>query len=213
VSAECVWRLEDLLDRSAEPYDPLDPLVCCEASPDPLVSEGRQPRPVAPGQPVRYDDDYRREGICHLCMCFEPRPGWRQVKVTDRRTTQDVAHWMSDRVAIHVPKAAVISVVLAHLNTHIPAAWYAPFPPAEACRIWRKLDVHDTPKHGSWLKMAEIGCAMVVTQGVDRRLGNQETIRREIAAWEARRNAAKATVDWRFPTTKARRILKHIYPL
>jgi DDE superfamily endonuclease len=146
-------------------------------------------------------------------MFFEPLHGWRHIKVTDRRTTQDFAHCMKDLVDLHVPKAAVISVVLDNLNTHTPGAWYATFPPAEACRILRKLDFHDTPKHGSWLNMAEIEFAMVVTQCLDRRLGNQETVRGEIAAWEARRNAAKATVDWRFTTTKARRKLKRIYPL
>jgi hypothetical protein len=146
-------------------------------------------------------------------LVFEPLQGWRHVKVTDRRTAQDFAHCMQDLVDVHFPQAAVISVVLDNLNTHTPAALYATFPPAEACRILRKLDFHYTPKHGSWLKMAEIEFAMVATQCLDRRLGNQATVRREIAAWEARRNAAKATVDWRFTTTKARRKLKHIYPL
>jgi hypothetical protein len=120
---------------------------------------------------------------------------------------------MKDLVDIHCPQATVVGVVLDHLNTHTPTALYATFPPAEACRMLRKLDVHYTPKHGSWLNMAEIAFAMGATQCLDRRLGNQETVRREIAAWEARRNAAKATVDWRFTTTKARRKLKHIYPL
>jgi hypothetical protein len=205
--------MEDILDLYTEAYDPLYPLVCFDESPYQLVSEVRQPLPVAPGQPVRYDYEYRREGTCNLFMFFEPLQGWRHVKVTDRRTTQDFAHCMRDLVDIHFPKAAVISVVLDNLNTHTPAALYVTFPPAEACRILRKLDFHYTPKHGSWLNMAEIEFAMVVTQCLDRRLGNQETVRREIAAWAARRNAAKATVDWRFTTTKARRKLKHIYPL
>jgi hypothetical protein len=205
--------MEDILDLYAELYDPLDPVVCFDESPYQLVSEVRQPLPVAPGQPMRYDDEYRREGPCNLFMCFEPLQGWRQIKVTDRRTTQDLAHGMKDLVDIHFPKAAVISVVLDNLNTHTPGALYATFPPAEACRILRKLDFHYTPKHGSWLNMAAIEFAMVVTQCLDRRLGNQETVRGEIAAWEARRNAAKATVDWRFTTTKARRKLKCIYPL
>jgi hypothetical protein len=205
--------MEDILDLYAEPYDPHYPLVCFDESPYQLVSEVRQPLPVAPGHPLRYDYEYRREGTCNLFLFFEPLQGWRHVKVTDRRTAQDFAHCMQDLVDVHFPRADVISVVLDNLNTHTPVALYATFPPAEACRILRKLDFHYTPKHGSWLNMAEIEFAVVATQCLDRRLGNQATVRREIAAWEAWRNAAKATVDWRFTTTKARRKLKHIYPL
>jgi len=205
--------MEAILDLYAESYDPLYPLVCFDESPYQLVSEVRQPLPVAPGHPVRYDYEYRREGTCNLFMFFEPLQGWRHVKVTDRRTTQDFAHCMRDLVDLHFPQAAVISVVLDNLNTHTPAALYATFPPAEAWRILRKLEFHYTPKHGSWLNMAEIEFAVVATQCLDRRLGAQETVRRAITAWEIRRNAAKATVDWRFTTTKARRKLKHIYPL
>jgi hypothetical protein len=205
--------MEAILDLYAEPYDPRYPLVCFDESPYQLLSEGRQPLPAAPGQPARYDDAYRREGTCHLFMCFEPLQGWRHVKITDRRTTQDCAHCMRDLVDIHFPKAAVISVVVDNLNTHTPAALYATFPPAEAWRIIRKLDFHYTPTHGSWLNMAEIEFAVVATQCLDRRLAHQEAVGRTITAWQIRRNAAKATVDWRFTTTKARRKLKHIYPL
>jgi hypothetical protein len=205
--------MEAILDLYAEPYDPRYPLVCFDESPYQLLSEGRQPLPAAPGQPARYDDAYRREGTCHLFMCFEPLQGWRHVKITDRRTTQDCAHCMRDLVDIHFPKAAGISVVVDNLNTHTPAALYATFPPAEAWRIIRKLDFHYTPTHGSWLNMAEIEFAVVATQCLDRRLAHQEAVGRTITAWQIRRNAAKATVDWRFTTTKARRKLKHIYPL
>jgi DDE superfamily endonuclease len=213
VSAEFVWRMEDILDLYMELYDPQYPLVCFDESPYQLVREVRQPLPAAPGQPERYDYAYRREGTCNLLMFFEPLQGWRHVKVTARRTAQDVAHCMKDWVDIHFPTAAVVSVVLDNLNTHPPAALYATFPPAEACRMLRKLDFHDTPKHGSGLNMAEIEFAVVSTQCLDRRLGDQETVRRVIAAWQTRRNAEKATVDWRFTTAKARRKLKHIYPL
>jgi DDE superfamily endonuclease len=205
--------MEDILDLYAEPYDPQYPWVCFDESPYQLVSEVRQPLSVTPGQPARYDYEYRREGTCNLFMVFEPLQGWRHVKVTDRRTTQDFAHCMKDLVDSHFPKAALISVVLDNLNTHTPAALYATFPPAEACRLLRKLDFHYTPKHGSWLNMAEIEFAVVSTQCLNRRLGDQETVSRAVAAWETRRNAAKATVDWRFTTTKARRKLKHIYPV
>jgi hypothetical protein len=213
VSAEFVWRMEDILDLDAEPYDRQYPLVCFDEKLYQLISEVRQPLPVAPGHPVRYDYEYRREGTCNLFMYFEPLRGWRHIKVTDRRTAQDFAHGMQDLVDVHFPEATVISVVLDNLNTHTPAALYATFAPAEARRILRKLDFHYTPKHGSWLNQAEIEFAVVSTQCLDRRLRNPEMVHRTIAAWEAGRNALKATVDWRFTTAKARRKLKQIYPL
>jgi DDE superfamily endonuclease len=205
--------MEDILDLYAEPYDPQYPVVCFDESPDQWVSAVRPPLPGRPGQPARYDYEYRREGTCNLFMCFEPLQGWRHVKVTARRTTQDLAHCMQDLVEVHFPQATVISVVLDNLNTHTPAALYATCPPAEACRIARKLDFHDTPKHGSWLNMAAIEFAVVSTQCLGQRLGDQATVRHVVAAWETQRNAAKATVDWRFTTAKARRKLRHIYPL
>jgi DDE superfamily endonuclease len=156
--------MEDILDLYAEPYDPPYPVVCFDESPYQLVSEVCPPWPSRPGQPARYDYEYRREGTCNLFMCFEPLQGWRHVKVTARRTTQDFAQCMQDLVDVHFPQATVISVVLDNLNTHTPAALYATFPPAEACRILRKLDFHYTPKHGSWLNMAEIEFAVVSTQ-------------------------------------------------
>jgi DDE superfamily endonuclease len=205
--------MEDVLDLYAEPSDPRYPVVCFDESPYQFISEVRHPLPVCPGQPARYDYEYRREGTCNLFMFFEPLQGWRHVKVTDRRTAQDFAHCMQDLVDVHFPQATVISVVLDNLNTHTPAALYATFPPAEAWRILRKLDFHYTPKHGSWLNMAEIEFAVVSTQCLDRRLGAQETVRRAVAAWERARHEQKATVDWRFTTAQARRKLKHIYPL
>lgn len=205
--------MEDVLDLYAEPYDPQYPVVCFDESPYQLISEVREPLPAMPGHPVRYDYEYRREGSCNLFMFLEPLQGWRHVEVTDRRTAQDFAYCMQDLVDRHFPQATVISVVLDNLNTHTPAALYATFPPAEACRILRKLDFRYTPKHGSWLNMAEIEFAVVSTQCLGRRLRDQETVRRAVAAWETRRNAAKASIDWRFTTAKARRKLKHIYPL
>jgi DDE superfamily endonuclease len=213
VSAEFVWRMEDSLDLYAEPYDPQDPLVCFDESPYQMVSEVCQPLPVRPGQPRRYEYEYRREGTCNMLMFCEPLQGWRHVKVTDRRTAQAFAYCMKDLVDIHFPQATVSSVVLDNLNTHTPAALYATCPPAEACRILRKLGFRYTPKHGRWLNMAEIEFAVVSTQCLDRRLGDQETVRREIVAWETRRHEQRATADWRFTTAKARRKLKCIYPL
>ena len=205
--------MEDLLDLSTAPYDAQYPLVCFDESLYQLVSEVRQPLPVPPGRPVRYDYEDRREGTCNLLLFFEPLRGWRHVKVTDRRTAQDFADGMKDLVDVHFPQAAVVSVVLDHLNPHTPAALYATFAPAAACRSLRKLDFHYTPTHGSWLNMAEIEVAVASTHCLDRRLGKQEVVRHELAAWERRRNAAKATVNWRFTTAKARRKLKHVYPL
>jgi hypothetical protein len=202
-----------VLELYAEPYDPQYPVVCFAERPDQCISAVRHPVPVRPGPPARYDDEYRREGTCNLLMCFAPWQGWRHVKVTERRTAQDFAYGRQDLVDRHCAQATVSSVVLDHLHTQTPAALSATFPPAEAGRILRKLDFHDTPKHGRWLKMAAIEFAVVSTQGLDRRLEDQETVHRAVAAWETPRNAAKTTVDWRFTTAKARRKLKHIYPL
>jgi DDE superfamily endonuclease len=156
--------MADLLDLSAEPYDQRYPLVCFDEQRYQRVSETRQALPVRPGQPRRYDYEYRREGTCNLFRCFEPLRGWRHVEVTGRRTAHDFAACMKDLVDVHFPEATVIRVVLDNLNTHTPAALYATVRPAEACRILRKLDLHDTPKHGSWLNRAEIALAVLSTQ-------------------------------------------------
>jgi hypothetical protein len=212
VSAEFVWRMAELLGLYAEPYDPQYPVICVDESPYQLVSEARQPLPMVPGQLLRYDYEYRREGTCNLFMLFQPLQGWRHVKVTDRRTAKDFAYCMQELVDVHFPKAAVISVVLDNLNTHTPAALYEAFPPAEARRLLRKLDWRYTPKHGSWLNMAEIEFAVVSKQGLDQRLPTQERVRRTTTAWETQRNAVQATVNWRFTIAKARRKLKRLYP-
>jgi transposase len=212
VSPEFVWRMAELLGLYAEPYDPQYPVICVDESPYQLVSEARQPLPMVPGQLLRYDDEYRREGTCNLFMLFQPLQGWRHVKVTDRRTAKDFAYCMQELVDVHFPKAAVISVVLDNLNTHTPAALYEAFPPAEARRLLRKLDWRYTPKHGSWLNMAEIEFAVVSKQGLDQRLPTQERVRRTTTAWETQRNAVQATVNWRFTIAKARRKLKRLYP-
>jgi hypothetical protein len=205
--------MEDILDLYTEPYDRRYPLVCFDEKLYQMVSETRQALPVRPGQPRRYDYEYRREGTCNLFMCFEPRRGWRHVEVTDRRTAQDFAVCMKELVDVHFPEADVSSVVLDNLNTHTPAALYTTFRPAEARRIVRKLDFHYTPQHGSWLNMAEIELAVLSTQCLAPRLGDQAAVHRTIAAWEQDRNAAQAPVNWQFTTAKARRKLKRLYPL
>jgi hypothetical protein len=204
--------MEDILDLYAEPYKPRYPVVCFDESPYQLVSEVRQPLPMSPGQPRRYDYEYRREGTCNLFMFFQPLQGWRHVKVTDRRTAQDFAHCMKDLVDVHFPEATLISVVMDNLNTHTPAALYEAFTPADARRILRKLDLRYTPKHGSWLNMAEIEFAVLSTQSLDQRLPSQAAVRRTVALWETRRNAEQIKVNWRFTLSKARRTLKRLYP-
>jgi hypothetical protein len=204
--------MEDLLELYAEPYDALYPVVCFDESPYQLVSETRQPLPLAPGRSARYDYEYRREGTCNLFMFFQPLAGWRHVEVTERRTAQDFARCMKALVDEYFPQAELISVVLDNLNTHTPAALYETFPPAEARRIVRKLDFRYTPTHASWLNMAELELAVVDGQCLDRRLSTLALVRREVGAWKAARNAAKATVQWRFTVAKARKKLYHLYP-
>jgi hypothetical protein len=204
--------MEDILDLYAEPYDRRYPVVCFDESPYQLVSEVRPALPVAPGRPARDDYEYRREGTCNLFIFCQPLAGWRHVEVTDRRTARDFAQCMKALVDLHFPKAGLISVVLDNLNTHTPAALYEAFPPAEARRILRKLDLRYTPKHGSWLNMAEIEFAVLANQCLDRRLPNQDLVRQEVGMWEAGRNAAKATIQWQFTIAKARTKLRRLYP-
>lgn len=203
--------MEEILDLYAEPYDPLYPVVCFDESPYQLISEVRQPQPPAPGYPGRYDYEDRREGTCHLCMFFQPLAGGRHVEVTERRTARDFASWMKALVDEHFPQAELISVVLDNLNTHTPAALYETFSPAEARRIVRQLDFRYTPKHGSWLNMAELELAVLDGQCLGRRLPNLGMVQREVVAWETARNAAKATVQWQFTVAKARTKLRHLY--
>jgi hypothetical protein len=204
--------MEDVLDLYEEPYDPAYPVVCFDESPYQLISETRQVLPPEPGQPTRIDYEYRREGTCNLFLFFEPANSWRHVKVTDRRTAIDWADCMKDLVDIHFPDATLISVVQDNLNTHTPANLYAVFPPEEARRIISKLDFRYTPKHGSWLNMAECEFAVLQRQCLDTRLASAELVQARTAAWEVERNAAQATVQWRFTSPKARTKLKRLYP-
>jgi hypothetical protein len=212
VSSDFIWRMEDVLDLYAEPYDAQYPVVCFDESPYQLLSEVRPSLPVVPGHPGRDDSEYRRMGTCNLFMMVQPLAGWRHVEVTERRTAQDFAWCMKALVDEHFPQAQLISVVLDNLNTHSPAALYETFPPAEARRIGRMLDFRYTPKHGSWLNMAELELAVLDDQCLDRRLPDRASVCREIAAWEATRNIAKATIQWQFTVAKARTKLHHLYP-
>lgn len=204
--------MEDVLDLYAEEEDPKRPRVCFDEQSYQLISEVRVPIPAAPGQVERHDYEYKREGTCNLFMFVCPERGWRHVKVTERRTILDVAHCFKDLVDVHFPDAEVIRLVLDNLNTHTLSVLYEVFDASEARRIARKIEIHHTPKHGSWLNMAEIELAVLNGQCLDRRLGAITTVRGETAAWERDRNAEEATIDWRFTNDRARVKLDRLYP-
>jgi hypothetical protein len=177
-----------------------------------LTSETRHPLPACPGQPARYDSEYKREGTANLFLFVQPWRGWRHVNVTKQRTKQDFAQQMRLLVDQYFPTAERIRLVVDNLNTHTPAALYGVFPPNEARRMTRKLEFHYTPKHGSWLNMAECEFAVLAGQCLDRRIPNLETLREEIAAWQGQRNQHQAKIHWQFDTDAARVKLKRLYP-
>lgn len=204
--------MEDVLDVYQGTYNARHPLVCMDESSKQLLGEVRDPLAAAPGQVARYDSEYQRHGTQNLFVAFAPLQGWRDVQVTDRRTKQDWAHFMKQLVDDHFPDAERITVVLDNLNTHTIASLYATFAPAEARRIARKLDLHYTPKHGSWLNMAEIELSVLSRQCLNRRITDADTLKQEVAAWTRARNEHTTTVDWRFTTDDARTKLKRLYP-
>ena len=204
--------MEDILDVYHLPYDLDYPVVCFDESSKQLVAEKRIPVPAEPGQLERYDYEYKRNGVRNLFLFFSPLAAWRHVKVTKQRTHLEWAYCMKDLVDVHFPKAKRIRVIQDNLNTHNPAFLYQVFQPAEAKRIIDKLDFHFTPKHGSWLNMAETEFSVLSRQCLDRRIGDEETLIHEIDAWENNRNIAEATVDWQFTTEDARIKLKKLYP-
>ena len=211
-NAEFVWHMEDVLDVYVRPYDPRRPQVCLDETSRQLLDDVTPPQPVAPGQPARQDYEYVRGGVVNLFLVTEPLRGWRHVTVSDRRTRLDFAAVIKDLVDGRYPDAERIVLVLDNLNIHSPASLYEAFPPAEAKRLADKLEIHYTPKHGSWLNMAEIELSALGTQCLDRRLPDRASLEGEVAAWEARRNAAASTVDWRFTVADARIKLTHLYP-
>lgn len=204
--------MEDVLELYAEPYDPTRPRVCLDEVPVQLVSETRTPQPVAPGQPARIDYEYKREGTCNLFVFCQPEVGYRHVTVTDRRTAQDFAHQLKALVDEYYPDADIIRLVTDNLNIHTPASLYETFVPEEARRIAAKLEWHYTPKHASWLNQVEIEIGVLSRQCLHRRIPTKATLQQEVAAWEAQRNAAKATIEWRFTSDKARTKLSRVYP-
>jgi hypothetical protein len=205
--------MEDVLDIYATPYDPQRPQVCFDEHVVQLISEKRQPLPSKPGRPERYDYEYKREGTRNLFLFFQPLAGRRHVKVTEHRTKIDFAHCMQYLVDELCPEADCIVVVLDNLNTHTPAALYEAFDPAEAKRILDRLEFHYTPKHGSWLNMVEIEIGVLCEQCLADRIPDEDTLCREITAWETTRNEQQATVNWQFTSIDARNKLKRLYPV
>lgn len=204
--------MEDVLDLYAAPDDPARPVVCLDERPVSLRGDVRPPQPPAPGRPRRRDSEYERCGTACLAVAFAPRRAWRHVIASERRTKRDFAAWLQELVDVHYPRAATIRLVVDNLNTHTPASLYEAFAPAEAHRIAGKIEWHYTPKHGSWLNMVEVELSVLASTCLDRRIPDLATLAQETAAYAARRNAAQATVSWRFTTRDARTKLAHLYP-
>jgi hypothetical protein len=204
--------MEDILTVYKRAFNPDEPLVCMDETSKQLTVETRRPIPAAPGRPERYDYEYDRNGVCNLFMFFEPLAGKRHVSVTDRRTKLDWAMQIKQLLDVHYPDVQKVTLVMDNLNTHTGASLYEVFEPSEARRLLDRLQIHYTPKHGSWLNMAEIELGVLSRQCLDRRVPNKGTLTAEVAAWQCRRNTAKAKVDWRFTNDEARIKLKRLYP-
>jgi len=211
-NAQFVYHMEDILDVYQRPADPRYPLVCFDETPVQLVSETRNALPMKVGQPERWDYKYHREGTANLFVFFAPLQNRRHVQVMEHRTKVDWAMCMCDLVDVHFTQAERIILVEDQLNTHDPSALYEVFPPAEAKRILDRLEFHFTPKHGSWLNMAEIESSVLSRQCLDRYISSRTMLIEEVSAWETDRNMSGATVDWRFTTADARIKLKKLYP-
>jgi hypothetical protein len=205
--------MEDVLDVYHRPYDEKRPLVCLDEASKQLIGEVIEPIPAEPGQPERFDYEYTRNGTANLFMISEPLLGWRAVKVTERRTAVDfaeVVRWLVEEVHEEAEK---VVLVLDNLNTHKLASLYEAFPPERARRIAEKLEVHHTPKHGSWLNMAEIELSVLARQCLARRIETREELEREVAVWEEERNERGVEIRWRFTTADARIKLRRLYPV
>jgi hypothetical protein len=204
--------MEDVLEVYHQPHDPQQPLVCFDEGSKQQTKETRLPLPTQPGKIAKYDYEYERNGTSNLFLFFAPLEAWRHIKVTAQRTMIDFAHCMRDLVDVHFPQAAKIVLVMDNLNTHKLASLYEAFPPQEARRIMEKLDIHYTPKHGSWLNMAEIELSVLHRQCLQARIPDQATLTEKVTAWENRRNASTTTVHWQFSTHDARIKLHRLYP-
>jgi len=204
--------MEDVLEVYQRPYNPKRPQVCLDEASKQLIAETRLPVAAAPGRASRVDYEYVRNGTVNLFMMFEPLAGRRHVRMTDRRTKKDFAEAIKELSDERYPDAEKIVLVMDNLNTHSPASLYEAFEPSEARRLAEKLEVHYTPKHGSWLDMAEIELGIMNRQCLNRRLNDAVTLRREVAAWENDRNQRSTKVNWRFTTADARVKLRRLYP-
>ena len=204
--------MEDVLEVYARPRDAKRPLVCLDEFCKQLIGEAREALSAQPGQPVRQDYEYVRHGMCSVFMIYSPLECWREVRVTGQRTAKDYAEtirWMCDEV---YPDAEKIVLVQDNLNTHNPASLYEAFPPEEALRLKERIEWHYTPKHGSWLNMAEIEIGMAQRQCLSRRIAQKSVVEKELRRWSADRNHANASTDWQFTTADARTKLKRLYP-
>ena len=211
-NAAFVAAMEDILEVYQRPYDPHRPLVCLDETSKQLIAETRMPIAAKPGRPGRHDYEYQRNGTANLFMMFAPLEGWRHVKVTDRHTAVDYAQVLKELSDTHFPGSAKIVLVQDNLNTHKPASLYEAFPPAEARRLVERFEWHYTPKHGSWLDMAESELSVLSSQCLDRRISDQRVLKDEVEAWEADRNRKHAKANWQFTTADARVKLRRLYP-
>jgi hypothetical protein len=205
--------MEDVLEVYTRPVDPNLPQVCMDETSKQLLSDVREPLPAQPGLPQRIDYEYQREGVADLFMFFEPLTGKRFVRVTDQRTRKDWAQAMKEVADEIYPEAEKIIIVMDNLNTHSPVSFYETFEPDEARRLMERFEFHYTPKHGSWLNMAEIELGVLIRQCLSRRISDKETLEREVKAWQIDRNSKVVKIDWRFTTADARIKLKHLYPV
>lgn len=210
--AAFVCAMEDVLDLYCLAYDPLWPVVCMDETSKQLVAETRVPIPAVPGRPACYDFEYERCGTANVFLFTEPLRGWREVTVTARRTRLDWAYRVRELLDVQYPDAQRVRLVMDNLNTHDLASLYEAFEPEEARRLARRLDIHHTPKHGSWLNIAEIELAVLSRQCLRQRLADPVTLQRQADAWQRPRNAATQIVDWQFTTADARIKLKRLYP-
>ena len=211
-NAEFVYQMEEVLSVYTRPYEERRPQVCLDETSKQLVSETRVPLPMQPGQLECCDYEYERQGTCNLFVACEPLAGKRYLQVTEQRTKVDFARFIRDLVDVYYPTAEKLVLVMDNLNTHTLAALYEVFAPAEARRLIEKLELHYTPKHGSWLNMAEIEFSVLTRQCLDRRIGSRTELEREVTAWQAKRNGQAVGITWRFTTADARIKLKHLYP-
>jgi hypothetical protein len=211
-SAAFVAAMEDVIEVYHRPHDPDRPVVCVDETSKQLIIETRTPIPAKPGRPRRVDYEYQRNGTANLFMMFAPLEGWRGVKVTDQRAAVDYAQLLKDLSDTHFPKASKIVLVQDNLSTHTPASLYAAFPATEARRLVERFEWHYTPKHGSWLDMAESELSVLSCQCLSRRIANKDTLTKQFDAWQRDRNKKHAKADWQFTTTDARIKLKRLYP-